>query len=182
MMGEVSKEEVYQVFCEQAVALEEGGADALIIETMMALDEATIATTAAKENTSLPVICTFTFEKTINNDYRSMMGVSPTDMVSALIDSGATIVGANCGNGIDRMVEIAKEMRKANPTAYLMIQANAGIPEIINGKSHFRESPVEMGAQLPHLIDQNVNIIGGCCGTTPDHIARFSEIITHANS
>ncbi len=181
MMGEVSEEEVYNAFCEQAVSLEEGGANALIVETMTALDEATIAIKAAKENTSLPVICTFSFEKTVNGDYRTMMGVSPTDMVSTLMDSGATIFGANCGNGFDGMVEIAKEIRETNQSVFLMIQANAGIPEIIDGKSHFKESPEEMAAKLPYLIDHNVNIIGGCCGTTPDHISRFAEVISLTN-
>jgi 5-methyltetrahydrofolate--homocysteine methyltransferase len=110
-----------------------------------------------------------------------MMGVSPTDMVSALVDSGVTIVGANCGNGFDGMVEIAKEIREFNQSVFLMIQANAGIPEIVDGKNHFQENPTAMAAKLPTLIDQNVNIIGGCCGTTPDHIAQFAKIITLSN-
>jgi 5-methyltetrahydrofolate--homocysteine methyltransferase len=177
MMGEVSEEEVYHAFREQAESLEEGGADALIIETMTALDEATIAIKATKENTSLPIICSFSFEKTVNGDYRTMMGVSPTDMVTALRDCGVSIVGANCGNGFDGMIEISKEIREANETVNLMIQANAGIPELIDGESRFKESPAEMAAKLPSLIELNVNIIGGCCGTTPDHISKFSEVI-----
>jgi len=181
MMGDVSEQEVYKAFSEQAISLEQGGADTLIIETMSALDEANIAIKATIENTSLPVICTFSFEKTVNGDYRTMMGVSPTEMVSALIASGTAIVGANCGNGFDGMVEIAKEIRETNQSVYLMIQANAGIPEIIEGKIHFKESPAEMAAKLPYLIEQNVNIIGGCCGTTPDHIAQFAKIITLSN-
>jgi len=181
MMGDVSGQQVYDAFSEQAISLEEGGANALIIETMSALDEADIAIKAVIENTSLPAICTFTFDKTVNGDYRTMMGVSPTDMVSALMSGGATIVGANCGNGFDGMVEIAKEIRKTDQSVFLMIQANAGIPEIIDGKSNFKESPAEMAAKLPYLFEQNVNIIGGCCGTTPDHIAQFAEVITLYN-
>jgi len=181
MMGDVSEHEVYKAFSEQAISLEQGGADTVIIETMSALDEANIAIKATIENTSLPVICTFSFEKTVNGDYRTMMGVSPTEMVSALIGGGAAIVGANCGNGFDGMVEIAKEIRETNQSVFLMIQANAGIPEIIDGKNHFKESPAEMAAKLPYLIEQNVNIIGGCCGTTPDHIAQFAKIITLSN-
>ncbi len=181
MMGDVSEQEIYEAFSEQAVSLEEGGADALIVETMSALDEANIAVKACKENTSLPVICTFSFEKTVNGDYRTMMGVSPSDMVSALIAGGVDIVGANCGNGFDGMVDIAKEIRNSNQSVLLMIQANAGMPVIIDGKNHYKESPAEMAAKLPLLIDHNVNIIGGCCGTTPEHIAQFAEIIALSN-
>lgn len=177
MMGDVSEEEVYEAFREQAMALEEGGANAIIIETMTALDEAIIAIKAAKENTSLPIACTFSFEKTLNEDYRTMMGVSPTEMLSNLVDSGVSIIGANCGNGFDGMIEIAKEIRGLNQSVFLMIQANAGMPEIIDGVSKYKESPTEMAAKLPHLIDLNVNIIGGCCGTTPDHISNFAEVI-----
>ena len=152
MMGDVSEEEVYHAFREQAGALEQGGVNALVIETMSALDEAIIAIKAVKENTSLPVICTFSFEKTINGDYKTMMGVSPTDMTKAIIDSGADIIGTNCGNGFDGMIEIAKEIRATSESVVLMIQANAGIPEIIDGKNHFKESPAEMAAKLPYLF------------------------------
>ncbi|TFH39024.1 MAG: methionine synthase [Bacteroidia bacterium] len=182
MMGDVSEQDVYDSFATQATSLEQGGADALIIETMTALDEAKIAIKAAKENSSLPVICTFSFDKTVDGNYRTMMGVSPTDMLSELIDSGVDIMGTNCGNGLDGMIEIVKEIRKVNKSVLLMVQANAGIPEIIDGKSYFKEGPSEMAEKLSHLIEQNVNIIGGCCGTTPEHIARFAEVISLSNS
>jgi len=182
MMGDVSEQDVYDSFATQATSLEQGGADALIIETMTALDEAKIAIKAAKENSSLPVICTFSFDKTVDGHYRTMMGVSPTDMLSELIDSGVDIMGTNCGNGLDGMIEIVKEIRKVNKSVLLMVQANAGIPEIIDGKSYFKEGPSEMAEKLSHLIEQNVNIIGGCCGTTPEHIARFAEVISLSNS
>lgn len=181
MMGDVPEDEVYEAFREQSISLEQGGADALIIETMSALDEAGIAIKAAKENTALPVICTFNFEKTVNGDFKTIMGVSPSDMVSTLIGSGADIFGANCGNGFLEMIEIAKEIRATNFSVPIMIQANAGMPEMIDEEIHFKESPLEMASKLPHLIEQNVCIIGGCCGTTPDHIAHFAEMITHFN-
>jgi 5-methyltetrahydrofolate--homocysteine methyltransferase len=181
MMGDVTEEQVYNAFKEQSEALEEGGADAIIIETMSALDEAGLAVKAAKENTSLPVICTFSFDKTVNGDYRTMMGVSPSDMLSSLIDSGIDIIGTNCGNGFDGMIEIAREIREVNASVPLMVQANAGMPEIIDGKNCFKESPTEMANKLPLLIDLNVGIIGGCCGTTPEHIAEFAKIITLSN-
>ena len=182
MMGDVSEQEVYDSFATQARALEQGGSDALIIETMTALDEAKIAVTAARENSSLPLICTFSFDKTVDGSYRTMMGVSPTDMLYELTDIGVDIIGTNCGNGIDGMIEIVKEIRGLSSSALLMVQANAGIPEIIDGKSCFKEGPAEMAGKLAQLIDQNVNIIGGCCGTTPEHIARFAKVVSLSNS
>ena len=182
MMGDVTEQEVYDSFAAQALSLEKGGADALIIETMTALDEAKIAIRAAKNNSSLPVICTFSFDKTVDGKYRTMMGVSPAEMLAALTESGADIMGTNCGNGLDGMIDIVKEIREVNSSVLLMVQANAGIPEIIDGKSYFKEGPSEMAEKLFHLIDQNVNIIGGCCGTTPEHIARFAEVISLSNS
>lgn len=182
MMGDVSEQEVYDSFATQARALEQGGSDALIIETMTALDEAKIAVTAARENSSLPLICTFSFDKTVDGSYRTMMGVSPTDMLYELTDIGVDIIGTNCGNGIDGMIEIVKEIRGLSSSALLMVQANAGIPEIRDGKSCFKEGPVEMAEKLSQLIDQNVNIVGGCCGTTPEHIARFAKVVSLSNS
>ena len=106
MMGDVTDEELYEAFKEQVRGLEAGGADAIMIETMSDLDEARIAISAARENTRLEVFCTMTFERTVSGEYRSMMGVSPTDMVQSLISEGAEIIGANCGNGITGMVDI----------------------------------------------------------------------------
>ncbi|OQY00980.1 MAG: methionine synthase [Bacteroidetes bacterium 4572_117] len=179
MMGDVTEEQLYKTFSRQSAALEKGGADAIIIETITALDEAMIAIRAAKENTGLPVVCTFTFDKTVNNDFRTMMGVSPTEMTENLINSGVDIIGTNCGNGFDGMLEIVKEIRQTNATIPLMVQANAGLPQLINGQSVFPESPDEMAAKLPLLIDLGVNTIGGCCGTTPKHIAKFAEVINN---
>ncbi len=177
MMEEVSDEQVSDTFCEQCVALEKGGANAIIIETMTALDEALLAVRAAKKNTSLPVICTFTFDKTIDNTFRTMMGVSPTGMATNLINAGVDIIGTNCGNGFDGMIEISREIRNDFPDFPLLIQANAGIPQFIDGKNVFPESPQEMAGKITQLISLGVNIIGGCCGTNPAYISQFSKII-----
>lgn len=177
MMGDVTEEELYNAFKEQSVALEKGGADAVCIETMSAVDEARLAVKAAKENTSLEVICTFTFEKTVNDDYRTMMGVSPTDMAKAMVEAGADIIGTNCGNGIERMIDIVKEIRAICPDIPILVHANAGAPVNVNGVDTFPESPEDMKAQVPALVSAGANIIGGCCGTTPAHIKAIKEAI-----
>ncbi|MCF6357095.1 MAG: homocysteine S-methyltransferase family protein [Draconibacterium sp.] len=175
MMGDVTEEELYEAFKTQVQGLEAGGVDAIMIETMTDLDEARLAIRAAKENTNCEVFCTMTFEKTVNGDYRSMMGVAPTDMVNTLIDAGAELIGANCGNGIEDMIGIVKEIRKANKEIPILVHANAGMPIYDDGKTVFPETPDEMAGLIPKIIDAGANIIGGCCGTTPGHICRVRE-------
>jgi len=173
MMGEVTSEEWYEAFKEQAMALEAGGADAIMIETMTDLEEATQAIKAAKENTSCEVFCTMTFDKTVQNDFRTMMGVSPEDMVKQMIDAGAELIGANCGNGSKDMIGIVKDIRKVDKDIPVLIHANAGVPIYKDGETVFPESPEEMCQYTQDLIDSGANIIGGCCGTTPGHIAKI---------
>ncbi len=177
LMGDVTEDELYDAFKEQAVALEKGGADAVCIETMSAIDEAELAVKATKENTNLEIIATFSFEKTQNDDYRTMMGVSPADAANAMIAAGADVIGTNCGNGIERMIEIVKEMREAAPETPILVHANAGAPVMVDGVDSFPESPEDMKAQVPALIAAGANIIGGCCGTSPAHIKAMKSII-----
>jgi len=178
MMGEVTEQQLYDGFKQQAKALEAGGADAACIETMSALDEAETAIKAVKENTDLEVICTFTFEKTVNNDYRTMMGVSPEDMLTMLHENNVDIIGTNCGNGFQRMVDIAKEIRSIDLSIPVLVHANAGKPVVRDGETVFPETPQEMAAYVPAIIDAGVNIIGGCCGTTPEHIRHIKGAVS----
>lgn len=174
MMGDISSEELFEVFYQQCRALEEGGADAIVIETMTDLDEAVIAVRAAAK-TGLEVLCTMTFDPMIGGGYRTMMGIAPADMVQPLIDAGASVVGSNCGNGSHGMIEIVREIRSANTTIPLLIQANAGLPIYKDGQTIFPESPEEMAAAVPELIAAGANIIGACCGSTPAHIRAIVD-------
>lgn len=175
MMGDVTEEQLYDAFREQIVALERGGADACVIETMTAIDEAVTAIRAAKENTSLEVICTFTYDKIGEDMYRTMMGVSPADMAAAVLDAGADVIGSNCGQGLEGMVEIAAQLRAAAPGTPIMVQANAGLPTRVDGVDTFPETPEDMAARVPALIEAGAGIVGGCCGTTPAHIAAIAK-------
>ena len=182
MMGEVTAEEMYEAFREQAIALEEGGADAIIIETMTDMEEAILAVKAAKENTRCEIFCTMTFEKTLNKEYRTIMGVSPADMVNQIIEAGADIIGANCGNGSPDMVGIVMEIRNSGLSIPILIQANAGMPVYRDGKTIFTETPEEMAVVAGKLVAAGANIVGGCCGTTPDHIRKIAQVIKVINS
>ena len=177
MMGEVTTDGLYEVYKEQSMALAEGGADAIIIETFTDLQEAVIATKAAKENTSCEVICTMTFDKNPDNKFFTMMGVTPADMVKALVSAKADIIGANCGNGMEDMIGIVKEIREANSLIPILIHANAGVPEYVDGNTVFKESPEVTASFIPALIKAGANTIGGCCGTTPEHIKSIRETI-----
>ena len=177
LMGDVTEQELTEAFAEQAIALEQGGADACCIETFAAIDEATLAVKAARENTDLEIICTFTFERTVQGEYRTMMGVSPADMASAMLAAGADIIGTNCGNGSERMIEIVREIRAAAPDAPILVHANAGMPTTVDGVDVFPETPADMASHVAGLIEAGAGIIGGCCGTTPDHIRAIREAV-----
>lgn len=177
LMGDVTEEELYAVFKEQAVALERGGADACCLETFAATDEATLAIRAVRENTALEIICTFTFEKTMRGEYRTMMGVSPSEMATALLAAGADIIGTNCGNGMLAMAEIVKEIREAAPSTPILVHANAGKPTSVGGRDVFPEGPEEMARNALKVVDAGANIVGGCCGTTPAHIKAIALVL-----
>ena len=181
LMGDVTEEALYDCFREQAIALEKGGADAVCIETMIDADEAVQAIKAAKENTSLEIIATFTFDKTLQGVYRTMMGLSPYDAIRFAIDAGAGIVGTNCGNGMERMIDIVKEIRTAFPETFILVHANAGLPVAVDGVDVFPETPEIMASYIPALLDAGVNIVGGCCGTTPAHIKAIKEAVENQN-
>jgi len=170
--GRIAASELYDSFARQAVALAEGGADAICIETMWSVREAEQAIRAAKESTSLPVICTFTFNVGAKG-YRTAVGVTPERAALAALEFGADVVGANCGNGLEQMIEITKLIRGAAPKSPILIQSNAGLPVFENGKTLYKQSPDFMASRVAELIAAGANIVGGCCGTTPAHIAAI---------
>lgn len=177
LMGDVSKEELYEAFAEQVVALRDGGVDGICIETMSAIDEASLAVKAARENTDLDVACTFTFERTVQGEYRTMMGVSPEDAAKALAEAGADIIGTNCGNGMKEMAGIVAHLRDVDPDTPVLVHANAGQPLRVDGADVFPETPEEMKQYVVDVIRNGANIVGGCCGTTPAHIRAIASVV-----
>ncbi len=173
--GEVSEDDLYEAFKQQATALEEGGVDVILVETMSDLEEARLAVQAASDNTNCEIACTMTFEKTVDGDYKTMMGIAPAQMFPTLLDAGASFIGTNCGNGIQRMVEVVGEIRDVNTEVPVVVHANAGMPVYEEGKTIFPETPEEMAGYVPQLVEAGVNVIGGCCGTTPEHVKKIGE-------
>ena len=174
-LGVVSEPEMLDAFVEQIAALEEGGADAVVIETMFAIEESKLAVRAARENTGLTVMATMTFSKGPRGFF-TMMGVPPEQAASELAEAGADMVGTNCGNGIEAMIEIARQMRSATDTP-MLVHSNAGIPDIRKGQIVYPETPEFMAPRFEEMVSAGVNILGGCCGTTPRHVRAISEAL-----
>jgi len=180
MMGEVSEDDMYKAFAEQARAVEAGGADACIVETMSALDEACCAIRAVKESTGLEIVCSFTYSGCANGVYRTMMGVSPEDMAQASLEAGADILGVNCGFGSEDMLGIVRALRAAAPKTPILVNPNAGQPIPTPQGVEYPETPEFMAEFTAKFIEAGANIIGGCCGTNPNHIRAIAAAVKKA--
>jgi len=173
--GDETEDAFYAAFKEQALACEAGGADALIVETMTALEEACVAIRAVRENTSLTCLASFTFDPQPDGGYASMMGVTPEQFAVAAVAAGATIVGANCGLGPEHLLKVIQRLR-ATVNVPLIAMPNAGMPELRDGKTVFPATPEEMATYVPRFIAAGARIIGGCCGTGPAHIRAMTLV------
>jgi 5-methyltetrahydrofolate--homocysteine methyltransferase len=174
--GDADPDEVYESFKRQARALVSAGVDVIFVETMMDLNEATLAVKAIKAvSPDVPVAATMTFDETPGGFY-TIMGVSVEDAAGGLAAAGADVVGSNCGNGIENMVKIAREFRACTDLP-LIIQSNAGLPATVVGELVYPETPEFMAARVKDFLDGGVSIIGGCCGTTPEHIRAIRAAV-----
>lgn len=177
IMGEASAPEVFRGFMEQARGLAGGGADGIVIETMTDPEEARMAIEAARKVTELDVACTFTFTRNQDGAYRTIMGTDVGAYLEMAKSAGADIIGANCGNGTAGMIEIVREIRTLDPDIPVLVHANAGLPVYKDGLTIFPETPDEMASQIKDLVEAGANIVGGCCGTTPEHIRHIVRIL-----
>jgi 5-methyltetrahydrofolate--homocysteine methyltransferase len=174
--GEARAADVEASFAVQLEALAAAGVDAFCIETMTDLEEALLAVRAAgRVAPTVPVIATMTFDATPRGFY-TLMGNGVADVARRLVEAGARVVGANCGNGIEVMVEVARAFRAAT-SAPLAIQANAGLPELRDGRLVYAETPGFYAERARGLVELGVAVIGGCCGTTPAHIAALRGVL-----
>jgi 5-methyltetrahydrofolate--homocysteine methyltransferase len=173
--GTASEDEMFKIFADQAKGLAEGGVDAFCVETMSDMAETSLAIRAAKETTGLPVMATLTFDQGPRGFF-TMFGVTPAGAAEKLADAGADVVGSNCGIAIDQMIEIVKAMRETTDKP-ILTHVNAGIPSIVSGRIVYPDTPEQMAEKIPALVQAGANIIGGCCGTEPDHIRAFINVI-----
>jgi 5-methyltetrahydrofolate--homocysteine methyltransferase len=167
MMGEVSPDELREAFGIQARALAEGGADALVVETMSDPAEAKLAVEAAR-TTGLPVVACMVFDSGKDHD-RTMMGTTPEEAAEILEEAGADCIGSNCGQGIEGFLPICQRLRAATNRP-IWIKANAGLPEIVAGETVYKQTPEGFATHVPELVKGGAAFVGGCCGTSPEFI------------
>lgn len=178
--GDVTVEEVEELFAEQISVLLECGVDIVIIETMISLSEAAIALRTAKSLGAQTAGVTMTFEMT-GSEPRTSFGEPVREAVISMAGEGASFVGANCGSGFDVMRRVAKEFKTTSPLPVL-IQTNAGIPSVENGRIEYPEHAASFGSFVKELSEMGIEMIGGCCGTTPEHIAEAKKNIARASA
>jgi len=177
--GEIAESTVRDAFREQADALVEAGVDAVIIETQTSYEELAIGIEEAKAAGAPCVIGSMAYDVTQDrSEIRTMMGISPEEAAQFMVDTGADIVAVNCGAGVNVgwAAKAVAAYRKISdlPT---MAQPNAGIPELVDMQVVYRQTPEDMVSELPELLGAGANIVGGCCGSTPDHIRFFREML-----
>ena len=175
-IGNAEPETIYASLLRQLSALLAAGIDMGCIETVMDLREAALAIKAVRSlDSEIPIMTTATFQKSPQG-YFTLMGTSVKDAAVALEEAGADIIGSNCGNGAMQMVEIARELRQ-HAHAPVAIQSNAGLPVKIESGLTYPETPDFVAARAAEMLDLGVQIIGGCCGTTPDHIRALRKMV-----
>lgn len=171
-LGPLTTEEVTDAYAEQATGLAQGGADFLLIETMSDLSEAQAAIQGARRVADLPIVCTFSFD----TRGHTMMGINPVtvaEQIGPLVEG----VGANCGRDPAEYAQFLQAMRSAAPDALLWAKPNAGLPQIIDDRAVYEATPACMGQIAVELCQAGAQVIGGCCGTTPDHIRAMAKAL-----
>ncbi len=177
-LGPLTSEEAQALFAEQLVGLVEGGIDLVLVETLSDLGEADAALAAARQVApDLPVAVTMSFD----TNTRTMMGVRPGDAVAHLARAGADAVGANCGRGPGEMEIIAAEMVRARTDDVLLVgQSNAGLPQLVGDHFEYDATPGDLAAHAARLAELGIDLVGGCCGSTPAHIAAMDAVLAPA--
>lgn len=174
-LGTMDAAEAQAIFEEQLTGLRDGGIDVVLIETMSDLAEAQAAVAAARAVVpELPIIATMSFDTNL----RTMMGVRPAEAVTALAAAGVDAVGANCGRGPEEMEAIAVQMAAARPDGVLLVaQSNAGLPQVVGDHFEYDASPADIARHAEVLRDLGIDLVGGCCGSTPAHIAAVTQAL-----
>jgi len=167
-LGEVSFDQAYEAFAEQAKALEEGGVDVFSIETISDLQEMRAAVIAAKNETKVPIISSLTYDE----GEKTVYGTSPEVAVVVLEALGVDVIAANCSTGPEGMLKVAKRLLAATSVP-VMVMPNAGMPELIEGRAVYKMTPVKFAEFAEKFAKLGVRIIGGCCGTGPEHIKEI---------
>ncbi|MHC4985422.1 MAG: homocysteine S-methyltransferase family protein [Planctomycetota bacterium] len=178
MMGEVDEDEMVAAFAETAAAVAAGGADAILIESFGELAEAELALRGARSACELPVVVSMTFDSGPDGT-STMMGNTPADLVAAAEAGGATAVGANCGVGPENYVKVV-ELLAAATSLPVWVKPNAGLPVVVDGETTFPMGAEEFAGFAGPLMEAGASLLGGCCGTSPEHLQALRAAVDAA--
>ncbi len=171
--GPLTRDVAVAAYAEQAGALAEGGVDLLVLETFFALEEALWAAEGARGASDLPLVVSFSFDQ----GTRTMMGTAPADVVAAFEPLGVAAIGANCGRSLEDMDATVEEFLAAGPTAPLWVKPNAGIPRVTADGVVYEAGPEDLARHLAGYVERGARIVGGCCGSTPEHVAAIAAAL-----
>lgn len=173
-LGPLGRDECTTAFAQQAGALAEGGVDLIVLETFFDLTEALWAIQAARTVTDVPLVASFSFDQ----GTRTMMGLSPTDVVAAVAELSLAAVGANCGRSLDDTAAVVDEFIQAGVSVPLWVKPNAGVPQIVGDAVVYPETPDSFASRMIGFAAAGARVLGGCCGSTPEHLAALRAALT----
>ncbi len=171
--GLLTRDACVETFAEQASALADGGVDLLVLETLFAVEEGIWALEGVKSATDLPVVASFSFDM----GTRTMMGLSPTEAVAAVAPLGVAAVGANCGRSLEDADLVVTEMLAAAGDIPVWVKPNAGVPKIVGAEVVYEAGPEMLAEHAARYVEQGARIVGGCCGSTPAHVAAIARAL-----
>ena len=171
--GPLTHEEAFAAFAQQARSLAEGGVDLIVIETHFALEEVNAAFEGTRSVTDLPIVVSFGYDR----GTRTMMGVKPADVMKKYKAMGATLIGANCGTTLENMESVIKEYAAAESGFPLWAKPNAGMPRLEGDETIYDVTPDEMAEYAKKYVALGARVVGGCCGSTPEHVAAIARAI-----
>jgi len=172
-LGELTAAAAADAYAEQAAALSEAGVDVLLLETFFALDEALAAIEGIRRASALPLVVSFSFDR----GTRTMMGLSPTGVVEAIAPLDVAAIGANCGRSLEDMEQVVHEFASLRAGIPLWIKPNAGLPRMVGDVAHYDTAPAEMAEFARRFIDAGAQVVGGCCGSSPEHVRAIAASV-----
>jgi 5-methyltetrahydrofolate--homocysteine methyltransferase len=169
--GPITRDQAADAFAEQARGLSSGGVDLLIIETQFSLDEARAAFEAAQSVCNVPVIVSFSYDQ----GTRTMMGLQPQVAARTFGQLGAAMIGVNCGTTLDNALAVVQDYARTEPSLPIWVKPNAGLPRLEGNITRYDVTPEQMGAFAAEAVAHGARVVGGCCGTTPEHLRAISR-------
>jgi len=172
-LGPLTRGECVENYADQAAALTAGGADLLVLETFFALEEGLAAIEGTRRSSDLPLVVTFSFDQ----GRRTMMGLSPSDVVSAVVPLGVAAVGANCGKTLADADAVVEEFLAVAGEVPVWVKPNAGVPKIVGDAVVYEADAETLAAHARRYVEQGARVVGGCCGSTPEHVAAIARAV-----